>query len=318
VLNPEQELIPELYIVCGYPARDLGCISPDQGPGKGSPSAWASRLISLAQALHEVNGFDLPPLEILLNFHSLNQMSRIVDAGNSAVLDFETLGDCVRAVAELETLSVVLRKLDSPQFAMWCGAHKSSAREQLLSVLAQVELALELLRSPTCAVHVVIPADSLSKNLAKKHLRAAVLLGLHVDSLQMLWGSRVPAKRLNSWAEKLVSAGAGIVWLCSGGKPRQISALKKVDHESGRVLKAGTLMELAPNEFLYIMDFPEARKIDMHVGIIDNYAVIDFGGFRRYLQLPAACSRMQAHNCTLSSTHIALYFTVKEDLWPTQ
>ena len=318
MLNPEQELIPELLIVCGYPARDLGCISPDQGPSQSSPNAWASRLISLAQSLQEVNGFDLPPLDVLLNFHSLKQMSRIIDAGNSAVLEFETLGDCVRAVAELETLNMVLQKLDSPQFAMWCGAHKSSARQQLLSVHAQVESALEVLRSPTCAVHVVIPADSLSAKLAKKYLRAALLLGLHVDSMQLLWGSRVPAKRLNSWAEKLVSAGAGIVWLCSGGNPKRISALRKVDHGPGRVLKAGTLMEIAPNEFLYIVDFPEARKIDMHVGIIDNYAVIDFGGFRRYLQLPAACSRMQAHNCTLSSTHISLYLTVKEELWPTQ
>ncbi len=317
-MNPEQEVVPEFHIVCGYSARKLGWTPSELGPGGDSGNSWTSRWVSFIQALHQVHGFDTPPIELVADLPSLRELSRIIDAGASAVLEFDSLGDCVRAVAELETTGMILRRLDSPQFAIWCGAHQSSARGQLLSMIAEVESALHILRSATCSLHVVIAADPRSVKLTNKEIRKASLLGLSVDSVQMLWGSHVTAKRLNSWAEKLVSAGAGLVWLRSEGKPSRILELEKVDHAPGRVLKAGTLVELGPGEYLYVIDFPAAKKMDLRVGILDNHCVFELMGVRRYLQLPAACSRMQARNCTLSSTHIALYFTVQEDLWPTQ
>lgn len=318
MLNPEQEVIPEFHIMCGYPARKLGWTSSEQPPGGDSRSSWASRWVSFIHALHEVNGFDTPPLELCADLPSVKDVGRLIDAGDSAVVEFESLGECVRVVAELETLGLILRRLDSPQFAMWCGARKSPARGQLLTIITEVESALHTLRAATCSLHVVISADPLSVKLTRKELQRASLLGLHVDSVQLLWGSQVSAKRLNSWAKKLVSAGAGIVWLRSGGKPSQISKFKKVEHAPGRVLKTGTLVAMDTGEYLYVIDFPDAKKLNLLVGIFDNHCVIELMGVRRYLQLPAACSRMQAHNCTLSSTHIALYFTVQEDLWPTQ
>lgn len=316
--NPEQGLIPELLIVCGYSAHKLGCVSPEKTQGGDSETSWATELVSFFRSLHEVQGFDTPPLDILINLPSLEKASRIIDAGDSGVIEFDTLGECVHVVDELEAFNIILSALDSPQFAMWCGAQKSSAREQLVSVQAHLQSTLSVLRSAMCSLHVVVPADPLSVKLIRRDLRKASLLGLHVDTVQLVGGARVSPKRLHSWAEKLVAAGAGLVWLRSGNKPRRISALQNVDHSPGQVVKAGALMEISTREFLYVIDFPGARKVNLNIGVFENCVVIELEGVRRFIQLPAACSRMQAHNCTLTSTHIALYFTVKEDLWPTQ
>ncbi len=316
--NPEQDLIPELVIICGYPAHKLGCVPPERVPGNHFGDSWASDLISFFRSLHEIQGFDTPPLDLVVNLPSLREASHVIDVGEFGVIEFESLRECVRVVDQLEALNMILQNVDSPQFAMWCGTHKSSAREQLLSVHSRVQSALLVLRSAMCSLHVVIPADPISVRSMKRDLRKASLLGLRVDTVQLMGGSKVSVKRLNSWAKKLVSAGAGLVWLRSGYKPTDLSVLKKVDHSLGHVVKTGTLMEIGTREFLYVIDFPNAKKVKLKIGILDNYTVIEFEGVRRFISLPAACLRMQAHNCTLTSTHIALYFTAKEELWPTQ
>jgi hypothetical protein len=318
VSNLEQDLIPELLIICGCPARKLGCAPRQQVTSTISEASWASDFLSFLHSLHESHGFDFPPLDVFVGSSLLHEMSRVIDVGDSGVIEFDSISECVRVMDQLEALNMILRDLDSPRFAMWCGSQKSQARELLLVVQSRVQSTLDALRSAKCSLHSVIPADPISVKQGKKDLKKASLLGLRVDTLQLVGGSKVSAKQMNSWARKLVSAGAGLVWLRSGYKPTKLAAMRNVDHSTGFVVKPGTLMEIATREFLYAIDYPGAKKNDLNIGIYENNLVVQLDGVRRFIQLPAACSRMQAHNCTLSSSHIAVYFTVKEELWPTQ
>jgi len=86
-------------------------------------------------------------------------------------------------------------------------------------------------------------------------------------------------------------AGAGIVWLCSGGKPAKVSKILRSNHVQSRVLKPGALVEVGPDEYLYATDFVQAKKHNLKVGVYANYLVIELDGVRRFLTLPSACSR---------------------------
>jgi len=312
VLNLERDPLLDLQIVCGVPADKLGVT-----PSENSSPRIVAELREFLHLLHGHHGFDLPSPDLFLGLNSWQSISTLVDAQPGSAVEFPSLGALTETVSDLESLTMILQQVDSPEFAIWCGTAKSPAREKLLAIIHRLDHSLQRLRSPACAVHCVIPADSLSVRNLVSQIQQSVIAGVRVQTVQLLWGSRIKPQRLEKWAEKIVTAGAGLAWLCASGKPRTLARLQELEYSSGVVLKPGALVQVTDTEYLYVVELPGAKKMELDVGILNNQAVIQFGNVRRHVTLPAACSRMIANNATLSATHISIYFTVQEDLWPT-
>lgn len=309
MLNQEQVLLPELQLLCG---TDLSVFA-NSGDSTQSFTTDMAQLISI---LHEHNQFDAPSLDVFVGLHALSGIGELVDAGDSGVITFDDLGQCVRAISDLEALGILLAQLDSPGFAMWCGSHASRARSLLNSLRQRIDSRLQYLRSLSTNIDVIAAANQLAVNALRHQIRQASIIGVPVRTVQLLWSKSVSAAKLNKWSSQLTKAGAGTVIARSGGSPRELTSDVTRGFSRGRTLKPGSLIELSESEYLYVLALKRVGSLDLNVGIVENYAVIEYRGVRRYLALPAACSRMHAHNVTLSSEHISIYFTVKEELWP--
>ena len=311
-MNQEQVQLPELSIVCGVTARKLG-----RGKATEPAGLFESELAALFDGLHSHNGIDSPSADLVVGLHSLKSLGAIVDAPDVGVIEFDNLTSFVQSFSDLDSLSQILTQLDSPDFAIWCGGHNSNAREQLMSIRSRIDGTLKRMRSIGCGIDLVAPADPISVKELRTTISQASLLGLHVDSVQLLWASKIKSSKLKTWAKKLKRSGAGVVILRSNGSPIDISRIhRNSSRTSSRTLRAGALIEIEPTEFLYVMEFKNAAALDISVGISENCVVVQLAGVRRFIQLPAACSRMQAHNATLNSKNISIYFTAREELWP--
>ena len=307
-MNQEQVQLPELRIVCGVTARKLG-----RGNATVPSGLFESEFAAFFASLHSHNEFDLPSVDLVVGLHSLKSLGAIVDAPDVGVIEFDNLKSFVQSFSDLDSLSQILAQLDSPNFAIWCGGHNSNAREQLMSIRSRIDRALKTMRSIGCGIDLVVPADPITVKELRTTISQASLMGLHVDSVQLLWASKIKSSKLKTWAKKLKRSGAGVVILRPNGSPIDVSRLQR---NSSRALRSGALIHIEPAEFLYVMEFKNAAALDISVGISDNCVVLQLAEVRRFIQLPAACSRMQAHNATLGSKNISIYFTVREELWP--
>lgn len=309
MLNPERAQLPELQLLCAV-GKSKPAHSFEQS---GEFARDVARLIAL---LHERNHFDAPSLDLFIGLNALSGLSSLLDHQESGVIEFGDLGECVQAISDLDSLGILLAQLDSPGFAMWCGSHSSTARNLLTSLRERVESRLQLLRSIRTSIDVIAPANPQSVDELRRRIRQASIVGVPVRSVQLLWTESFPAAQVKKWSKKLRKAGAGTVISRTGGKARELSGEITEGFARGRALKPGSLLELAEGEYLYVLALKRVGSLQIDVGIVENYAVIDHHGVRRFLPLPAACSRMHAHNVTVSSEHISIYFTVKEELWP--
>ena len=55
---------------------------------------------------------------------------------------------------------------------------------------------------------------------------------------------------------------------------------------------------------------------DLAVGLLRNHLVLDLGGVRHFVELPAACSRMEPGVVQLFKNKMTIDFTVDESEWP--
>lgn len=309
MLNPEQAQLPELQLLCGVGATKPPHSSEQLGE-------FPREIAQLFGLLHEHNQFDAPSLDVFVGLHALSGASALLDSPGSGVIEFGDLSQCVRAISDLESLGILFAQLDSPGFAMWCGSHSSTARTLLMSLRQRVESRLQLLRSLSTSIDVIAPANPFAVDEVRLSIRQASILGVPVRSVQLLFSDSFPAAQIKKWSKKLRKAGAGTVISRPGAKARELSGEITGGFARGRVLKPGSLLELADGEYLYILALKRVGSLQIDVGILENYVVIDHHSVRRFIALPAACSRMHAHNVTVSSEHISIYFTVKEELWP--
>lgn len=315
MLNQEQAALPELQLLCGVinPDNDFGSTQAAERNG-----TFGSDIAELTAILHEHNNFDPPSLDLFLGLHALSGLSALidVDVDSAGVIVFEDLGQCVHAISDLDALNLLLKQVDSPGFAMWCGSHSSTARSLLTSLRERIDARIKLVRSVTSVIDVITAANPQSVKILRRQIRQASILGVPVRTVQLLWSKNFTSAQLKKWSSQLTKAGAGTVLVRSGGSPRELTTEATSGFTRGRALKPGTLLELTPTEYLYVMSLKRVGALKLNIGILENNAVIEYQGVRRIIGLPAACSRMQAHNVTLSSEHISIYFTVKEDLWP--
>lgn len=309
MLNPERAQLPELQLLCGVSATKPSHSSEQLGE-------FAREIAQLIALLHEHNQFDAPSLDVFIGLHALSDVSSLLDPPGSGVIEFGNLSQCVRAISDLESVGILFAQLDSPGFAMWCGSHSSTARTILTSLRQRVESRLQLLRSMSTSIDVIAPVNPLAVDELQLCIRQASIVGVPVRSVQLLYSDSFPAAQIKKWSKKLRKAGAGAVISRSGGKARELSGEITGGFSRGRVLKPGSLLELEDGEYLYVLGLKRVGSLHIEVGILENYVVIDHHGVRRFLALPAACSRMHARNVTVSSEHISIYFTVKEELWP--
>ena len=307
-MNQEQLQLPELQIVCGVRARKLG-----RGTSVKATGQFESDLIEFLTSLHAHNGFDLPSADLIGGLHSFHSLALLVDAPEAGAIEFDSLKSFVQSFSELESLNRIMSQLDSPEFAIWCGMHNSRAREQLMNIRSHIDATVKRMRSIGCGIDTVVPADPMTIKNLRTIISQACLMGLHVDSVQLLWTSKIKSKKVKNWVKKLKRSGAGTVIARSDGSVVSVSEVRR---NTARALKPGVLIEIDPTEFLYVMDFKDAVALDVSVGISENFLVLQLGEVRRFIQLPAACSRMQANSATLSTKNISIYFTIKEELWP--
>ena len=76
------------------------------------------------------------------------------------------------------------------------------------------------------------------------------------------------------------------------------------------------LVEREPSIFSFEVKWKGVGNMDLAVGLMRNHLVLELSGVRRFVELPAACSRMEPGVVQLSKNRLALDFTVDESEWP--
>lgn len=232
----------------------------------------------------------------------------------NSIMSFRDLGELNNAVADLEALRVLLGQLDSPEFAIWCGAHGSLARDHLVEAISDINKTLEFVRRKSSSVTVGCSLDDLS--LTRTDISQSGILGLRVDLVILRGLKNAKPKKVKRAIKQLTRAGAGAV------VPSTKKDLSRVTRRHGdlrgKVLGKGKLTEVTPTQFRYAHPLRNADKLDLQIGLLDNTLVIELAGITRLIALPAACSRMTAQAAHLTAHSISIDFSVMEDQWPTR
>jgi hypothetical protein len=69
-------------------------------------------------------------------------------------------------------------------------------------------------------------------------------------------------------------------------------------------------------EYTFKVKWKGAARTRIDVGVLRNHLVLDLGGVRRFVELPAACSRMESIKARVSLDSIGIDFMVNEKEWP--
>lgn len=205
-------------------------------------------------------------------------------------LEFESVRQLSQALSDLDSISIALLHMDSEEFAIWCGLGKSDARIHLLGLIGEMRQARIRVRGAQLQLN--FAQSQPSAEALFKSLTQLALVGLACDPRQL--------QR---------------VWIGSTRKP--LSKKWITQFESIRVFNGrGNLVEKNEMTFAFRVKWKGVGKSDPAIGVFQNHLVIDVGGVRRFVELPAACSRMEPESVRLSKHKFEVNFTIKESEWP--
>ena len=208
----------------------------------------------------------------------------------SEYLEFESVRQLSQALSDLDSISIALLHMDSEEFAIWCGLGKSDARVHLLRLISEMQQARIRVQGAQLQLNFEQSRPSAKALFRSLTQRALVGVACDVRQLQRAW---IDSSR-TSLSKKWIS-----------------------QFESIRVFKGcGDLVEREPLTFAFHVKWKGVGKSEPAIGIVRNHLVIDVGGVRSFVELPAACSRMQAGFVRLSKNKFEVDFSVKESEWP--
>jgi hypothetical protein len=245
-------------------------------------------LTQLMGSLFAPFGFFTPNDGVLSNLHFSHAVFSILS--DSDHLTFASVDQLARAISDLESVHLALLQVDSEEFAIWCGLNTTESREQLLALVSEIERAL--LRVRTVKIRLSFDEYRPSPKALFASLSQLALVGIGCERNQL---------------QK--------AWPTTGRKP--LSNKWKSRYESIKVFKdLGTLIQHDPSTFDFVVKWKGVGNLDLAIGLMRNHLLIELGGVRHYLPLPAACSRMEAGSVTLSKNKFSVSFVVNESEWP--
>ncbi len=266
------------------PSLRITCgVEPKAGSGA-SPAVVAQLFESLMLPF----GFFNPARGLLsdLNF-SRDAYSLLSD---SEQFEFESVRQLAQALSDLDSIRIALLQIDSEEFAIWCGLGKSEARIHLLQLISVIDQAR--IRVQGAQLRIDFLEYRPSPKALFRSLTQLALVGVRFDArqLQRAW----PASARKSLSAKWISK-----------------------FESIKVFKVlGVLVESDPLTFAFQVKWKGVGNADPAIGLMRNHLVIDVGGVRSFMELPAACSRMEPGVVRLSKNKFEIDFVAKESEWP--
>lgn len=233
-------------------------------------------------------GFSLPTQGLL---GQLNLTQGVFDLiSEHKRLQFASVTQLAQAVSDLDSLKIALLQMDSEEFAIWCGLGKSSSRIGLLTLIHELDQALVRVRE--ARVRVDFEEYRPGPKALVDSITQLALTGVACDVKQIkkAWPQSGRKPLTPKWKSRI-----GSVSVCEG---------------------VGTLIEVSSMEYTFRVKWKGAARTRIDVGILRNHLVLDLGGVRRFLELPAACSRMESIKGRVSLDSIGIDFMVNEEEWP--
>lgn len=254
-------------------------------PGLGNSPVVVSQL---CESLMLPYGFFNPTRGLLgeLNL-SRGVYTLLSDSGH---FEFESVRQLAQALSDLDSIRIALLQIDSEEFAIWCGLGKSEARAHLLELVNAIDHAR--VRAQSAKLRFDFVDYRPSPKVLFRSLTQLALVGVGVDTrhIQREW----PKSERKSLSAKWISR-----------------------FDSIKVFKGqGVLVGGEPLTFVFHISWRGVGNTDPQVGMIRNHVVVDLGGVRKFLELPAACSRMEPGVVKVSRNKFAIEFAVKESEWP--
>jgi hypothetical protein len=233
-------------------------------------------------------GFFTPTRGILGELNMLRGVYSLLS--DSEHFEFESAHHLAQALSDLDSITIALLHMDSEEFAIWCGLGKSDARIHLLKLIKEMQQAR--IRVQGAQLQLDFAKNQPSPKALFRSLTQLALVGVACDLRQVQRA-----------------------WLASTRMPlskKWISQCESIRVFTGR----GDLVELGASAFAFHVKWKGVRKSDPAIGIARNHLVMDVGGVRRFVELPAACSRMEAGSVRLLKNKFEVDFSVKESEWP--
>lgn len=195
-----------------------------------------------------------------------------------------------QALSDLDSIAIALHHMDSEEFAIWCGLGKSDARTHLLELISEMQQAR--IRVQGAQLQLDFSQNQPSAQALFKALTQLALVGIVCDprQLQRAWLTSTRKSLAKKWTSKYESIRAF----------------------NGR----GVLLEGESLTFVFRVKWKGVGGCEPAIGLVRNRLVIDVGGVRSFVELPAACSRMEPGSVRLSKNKFEIDFAVKESEWP--
>lgn len=256
---------------------------PTRGSGT-SPEIVAHFFESLIRPF----GFFHPTTGLLGELNLLRGVNSLLSP--SQHLEFESVQQLAQAISDLDSISIALHHMDSEEFAIWCGLGKSDARTHLLQLIGEMNQAR--IRVQGAQLQLDFMHNRPSAKTLFRSLTQLALVGVVCDSrqLQQAWLTSAHTSLSKKWVYKFESIKA-----FSGG---------------------GVLLEEDALRFVFRVKWKGVGDCEPAIGLFRNQLVIDVGGVRSFVELPAACSRMEPGNVRLSKNKFEIDLVVKESEWP--
>jgi len=195
-----------------------------------------------------------------------------------------------QALSDLDSIAIALNHMDSEEFAIWCGLNKSDARTHLLQLMGQMQQAR--IRAQGAQLEFDFTRNRPSAKALFRSLTQLALVGVVCDPRQLQRA-----------------------WLLSTRKSLSENWLLR--YKSIRVFSAiGVLEEGEELSFVFRVKWKGVGDCEPAIGLVRNRLVIDVGGVRSFVELPAACSRMEPGSVRLFKNKFEIDFVVKESEWP--
>ncbi len=233
-------------------------------------------------------GFFYPTRGLLNNLNLSRGVYSLLS--DSEQLGFESVRQLAQAVSDLESIQIALHQIDSEEFAIWCGLGKSEGRVNLLALISAIDQAHSRVRG--AQLRLDFREYRPSPNALLRSLTQLALVGVGFDARQL--------QR---------------VWPTSARKP--LSAKWKSKFELVKVFTGcGALTERGSLTFAFEVKWKGVGSTKPAIGLMRNHLVLEVSGVRRFIELPAACSRMEPGDVRLSKNRFEIDFVVKESEWP--